>query len=389
MRRSPSLRTACVATSSLLIAGFAIFSMGGFGGGSTAAATGLTNTQLNRQIPSARTSTGPASSSSGPSSSVGAAATRKTPSTRSTTSNSGAASTMPGMSMPTPPITEPLLAPVSLAGTKPSTVTPPRAQFHEFQADCTITDHRSDDPIVFPGMAGVSHNHTFFGNTTTTANSTLASLQKGKSSCKVPADLTAYWMPTLYNGTKVIDPTGTIVYYKSDVIDYTSVRAFPKGLRFVAGSPTSTQAQFTHGFWSCGSHRRVSTIPAVCEPGSRLFARYQSPSCWDGVHLDVSGHKAHMAYPVKGRCPADHPVALPMLEFKIPYPVNGDMSRVHLSSGAGFTFHYDFINDWEDATLSALVKTCINGGLQCDARGYDQHHPNVPAALSPDYTLKP
>jgi hypothetical protein len=94
-----------------------------------------------------------------------------------------------------------------------------------------------------------------------------------------------------------------------------------------------------------------------------------------------------MAYPVKGRCTKSHPVALPMLQFKIPYPVSGNMAKVKLSSGAGFSFHYDFFNVWDAATQAALIKTCINGGLQCDARGYDQHHPDVPAALGADYKL--
>ena len=94
-----------------------------------------------------------------------------------------------------------------------------------------------------------------------------------------------------------------------------------------------------------------------------------------------------MAYPVvmganQDVCPTSHPVALPMIEFKMAWPVNGDMSQVRLASGTGHSFHYDFFNAWDDATQAALVKTCINGGLQCDARGYDQHHPEVPAALT-------
>ncbi len=36
-------------------------------------------------------------------------------------------------------------------------------------------------------------------------------------------------------------------------------------------------------------------------------------------------------------CPADHPVALPMIEFKMAFPVNGDMSQVELASGPGYS----------------------------------------------------
>ncbi len=402
MFRLPSFRSICVFTCTLLLAGLVALVLGGVGGGDRTAATQLASAKLNTTagartgptVPGTPATTGgtAANSATGTSNPTGASSSAPA---SSPAGPSGTASGTPGTTAtagssttPSAAAGEPIMAPVSMNDVKPSTATPPSRGFHEFQVNCTITDHRPDDPIVFPGLPGASHNHSFFGNTTTDAASTLSSLQSGKSSCKVPADLTAYWMPTLYNGTKVVDPKGVIVYYKSDVIDYTSVRPFPKGLRFVAGSPTSTQAQFTHGFWSCGENRRISTIPMNCASGSRLFARYQAPSCWDGLHLDVADHKSHMAYPVKGRCPGDHPVALPMLEFKIPYPVNGDMSQVHLSSGAGFSFHYDFFNAWDDATLAALVKTCVNGGLQCNAQGYDQHHPNVPAALGSDYKLK-
>ena len=71
-------------------------------------------------------------------------------------------------------------------------------------------------------------------------------------------------------------------------------------------------------------------------PG-RLIAvvRLKAPSCWDGVHLDSADHKSHMAWPVNGVCPADHPVPLPMLEIKIPYPLpGGNTSGLAYSSGA-------------------------------------------------------
>jgi hypothetical protein len=53
------------------------------------------------------------------------------------------------------------------------------------------------------------------------------------------------------------------------------------------------------------------------------------------------------------------------------------MSKVRLASGRGYSFHYDFINAWDPATLAALVKHCINGGLQCNARGFDEFHPQL------------
>ena len=121
--------------------------------------------------------------------------------------------------------------------------------------------------------------------------------------------------------------------------------------------------------------------------GSQLNIRYQAPSCWDGIHLDTPDHKSHMAYPVIGVCPADHPVAVPMLEFKMAFPVSGNMSAVRLSSGRAYSFHYDFYNAWDAPTLAALVTHCIVGGLQCDPRGFDLYKPDRGAALNENYEL--
>ncbi len=121
--------------------------------------------------------------------------------------------------------------------------------------------------------------------------------------------------------------------------------------------------------------------------GTQLNLRMQAPSCWNGLHLDTPDHKSHMAYPVLGVCPASHPVAVPMIEFKMAWPVSGDMRNVRLASGRGPTFHYDFYNVWDQPTLAALVRHCINGGLQCDPRGFDLYKPERGAALNANYEL--
>jgi hypothetical protein len=312
--------------------------------------------------------------------------------TSASTTTSGSANMNMNMNMGAAP-GQYVLADPQVTGVAPSTYNPPHAYFHEFQANCAVTENLPDDPIVFSGKPGASHMHTFMGNRSTNAYSTLASLQAGTSSCKVPADKSGYWMPALYNGTTLVDPTGPqVIYYKTGVNDYTSVRPFPLGLRFVVASPMDTANQFQNspgyvaGF-ECGNSYHNITFPAWCPPGSELNVRFQAPSCWDGRYLDTPDHKSHMAYPVNGVCPADHPVALPMIEFKMAWPVSGDMTKLHFSSGASFSFHYDFFDAWDPATLAAMVKHCIDGGLQCDAQGYDQHQPGAGAALTAAYTL--
>ncbi|XVU23471.1 DUF1996 domain-containing protein [Actinoplanes sp. CA-054009] len=294
----------------------------------------------------------------------------------------------PGYVMADPPVT----------GVIPSTAVPPDTNppttHHEFQANCSVSrSNLNDDPIVFPGLPGASHSHTFMGNTTTYAGTTLASLKAGGTSCITPGDKTGYWMPTLLNGDTAVQPIGRqVIYYKSGVIDYRSVRPFPAGLRYVVGSPQATLEDFRNspgaveGF-ECGDSSFNWDIPATCAAGTQLNARMQAPSCWDGLHLDTPDHKSHMAYPVLGVCPADHPVAVPMIEFKMAWPVSGDMRNVRFSSGRGYSFHYDVFNAWDAPTLAALTTHCINGGLQCDPRGFDLYKPNRGAALNENYEL--
>ncbi|MEV0917987.1 DUF1996 domain-containing protein [Streptomyces sp. NPDC049967] len=293
-----------------------------------------------------------------------------------------------------------IMADPPVTGVTPSMEVPPPAYFHEFQAKCAPTHTAPDDPIVYPGQPGKSHDHTFMGNTTTNAYTTAASLETGDTTCLAPGDKSGYWMPSLFNGDTKILPEGVqTIYYKAGVTDYRSVRPFPKGLRYVVGSPMQTQDEFknlkgTVEGWECGESFKNFDFPANC-PTSRdtyLNLRLQAPSCWDGIHLDTPDHKSHMAYPVAGganynSCPADHPVALPMIEFKMAWPVNGDMSQVKLASGKGFSFHYDFMNGWDTATLDAMVTHCVKGGLQCDPHGYDENHPDKGAVLNGDYEL--
>src|SRR5262245_38104440 len=115
---------------------------------------------------------------------------------------------------------------------------------HEFQVNCDVNHRLPDDPIVLPNLPGASHEHSFTGNNTTNAATTLASLQAagvGATSCLAPDDLSAYWFPTMFNGnTPVIPNFKQVIYYKSGIIRYQDVRPFPPGLRYVVGSPNST-----------------------------------------------------------------------------------------------------------------------------------------------------
>ena len=54
-----------------------------------------------------------------------------------------------------------------------------------FISTCRFSHRAPDDPIVFPGHPGFSHDHSFVGNTSTDAFSTLWSLH-GRP-CPIPS----------------------------------------------------------------------------------------------------------------------------------------------------------------------------------------------------------
>jgi len=260
-------------------------------------------------------------------------------------------------------------------GTALAADSPPFAAYQEAHANCTVNHRLSDDPIVFPGLAGASHNHTFIGNPTTNANSTPASLVGGPSSCQDTLDASGYWFPTLLqNGTPVANSIVT-VYYKSGVKDYRTVKPFPAGFKLLVGDVHTPDAAHFQGNWQCTGFKG-NDFPASCPAGSSLLVHLNAPSCWDGVHLDTADHKSHMAWPVNGVCPADHPVPLPMLEIKIPYQLAGTSTAgLAYSSGASYSFHFDFMNGWNAARQAYLVSYCINGGRQCNGYGEDPKKP--------------
>lgn len=252
---------------------------------------------------------------------------------------------------------------------------PPQAQYREVAANCTMTHQRNDDPIVFPGLPGASHQHTFVGNPITDASTTPAKLVGGRTSCQDGKDGSSYWFPSLVKDGVSLTPQQVTVYYKSGVDDYRTVQPFPAGFRLLVGNAKAPAGEAFQGTWSCGGSTGPE-IPASCPDGSSLIVRYKAPSCWDGKHLDTADHKSHMAWPVKGVCPADHPVPLPMFEMKVPYKLAGGVTAgLKLSSGAPNTFHYDFMNGWDPARQAEVIKHCVNGGRQCNGVGFDQHKP--------------
>lgn len=238
-----------------------------------------------------------------------------------------------------------------------------------FTSNCRFSHGNNDDPIMFPGRRGASHGHSYFGNVSTNASSTLASLRRASTTCHRPADRAAYWVPTLFDAQhRPIYPLNASIYYIRATVK--PVRAFPGGLRIIAGNAHAATPQ-RHILWSCGptSGRRASLSIPTCPSRSDTTLQFTVtfPQCWNGRDLDSADHKSHVAYTGNGLCPSSHPVAVPALSLTVRYPVTGGPGY-RLASGGAYSGHADFINSWDQRELARLVRDCLNVGRECGSR---------------------
>jgi hypothetical protein len=271
------------------------------------------------------------------------------------------------------------------------TASPPKLHGNNFYANCRFSHTNMDDPIVYPRQPGKSHAHTFFGNESTDAASTLATLRRAKTTCKPPADTAAYWIPTLYVGTREIRPAKAQFYF--NLRGYDQMTAFPAGLRMISGDAHATRPQSTGiVYWACASSESVRSAPLVRPPRRcadvpvtvrkgffrpcptcpveqirpnmskdrlRLELHVNFPDCWDGKHLDSADHHSHMVYSRDYVCPPSHPVKVPLIRLNVRYPLKGG-EGVQLASGGVLTGHADFFNAWDERFLKRLVDTCFH-----------------------------
>jgi hypothetical protein len=258
----------------------------------------------------------------------------------------------------------------------------PKLRGGAFFSNCLFSHTAPDDPIVSSGRPGASHPHTFFGNTSTNAHSTVASLQRAETTCRTAGDTAAYWVPTLYQDGREIRPAKAQLYYV--MRSATEVRAFPPGFKMIGGDANATRPQSARvAYWSCGGHAIHSapsaTAPARCpvlkgealmrRKGAKVFSKItiraksllevhvNFPDCWDGKRIDSADHRSHVAHSREYVCPASHPVKLPLIRLQIRYPLRSGKG-VTLASGGQLTAHADFFNAWDQRRLEQLVDDC-------------------------------
>jgi hypothetical protein len=262
--------------------------------------------------------------------------------------------------------------PAALAGKQPGQngepgVTRGDLRGVNFVENCRFSHSAPDDPIVFPGKAGASHDHTFVGNRSTNASSTYASLRRSPTSCRRAEDTAGYWVPTLLQNGTPVPPQSATIYYRRGTL--AQVTTFANNLRMIAGDANATTPQGMRvTFWSCGALSGVppsSTVPTCPDArGSFLRLHVRFPSCWDGANLDSSDHKGHMAYAMGRRCPSTHPVAVPAITQIYRYATRGG-DGFTLASGGQFSAHADFVNAWKPGALRRLVDDCLNALVHC------------------------
>src|ERR671923_2952871 len=155
---------------------------------------------------------------------------------------------------------------VGLAGSAAAST--PKLHGNNFWSNCRFSHAANDDPIVVPRLPGRSHPHTFFGNASTNAYSTLEGLRRAATTCKPRADRAAYWVPTLYRNGREVRPAKAQLYYV--VHGYRQMRAFPPGLRMVAGDAHAASPQSgLVTYWDCAGGAGIRSRPTAAAPPAR------------------------------------------------------------------------------------------------------------------------
>ena len=243
---------------------------------------------------------------------------------------------------------------------------------------CAWSHASNDDPIVYPGLPGRAHLHDFTGAKTAGAFSTPNSLEAGGTTCAMPADTSAYWIPRLFYRGISLPPKGqgaknALFYYRRQGSSL-RFQTIPRGLKMIVGNANATSAvgnaDLAAGriIFKCGpgSGTDLPQPPAQCGSGLMVVS-LKFPNCWNGRDLDSPDHKAHMKYPP---CTSTHPVPIPRIESFWRYQVGtAPIGTVQFAGEGGprpyYTIHQDFFNAWNVTDLQSLMNRCINGGVDC------------------------
>lgn len=296
-----------------------------------------------------------------------------------------------------------LFASISTASARP----PSNVGQDEFFVVCQPTHSAAVDPILYPGVAVMSHQHQFFGNSSTNENSTGESLRAaGPSACRETDDRSGYWIPQPYLNGEPLTPDHVSVYYSNWPGTSPAVAPLKADTQLIAGKSTATAPLPTWQVrWSCGNvpgrTAPASTVPYNCDNGPKgdfgpdkgfdgLVGSVFFPACWNGNPvMRTQGASPSLVYysARTGACPTTHPKKVVRLSVRVHFGVfnvvsggtvnltfagmdmNADGSMTMRSDRPYYTFHADFMNGWIQTRLVSLVKTCLNaaGDQHCSS----------------------
>ena len=243
-----------------------------------------------------------------------------------------------------------------------------------FTDTCTLTKTLPNDPIMMPGMTGMSMQHDFFGNPAVDAHSTSKSLVGGSSSCSTSADASAYWTPVVYQDGKALEPRSALIYWRAPAASASSVKTMPAGMTMIAGNEAATKSQSDQIIdWTCTPSAgdlapMRSDAPRDCGAAFlRLVITF--PNCWDGHSLAGKGQTNVVYQSAAGVCPSSHPVQIPQVVMHIAYPTstasNLTLSIGPTQTGPTVTGHADFMMGWNQPRMDADVVACIDTQTRC------------------------
>jgi hypothetical protein len=282
-----------------------------------------------------------------------------------------------------------MVAPCNTATTVPSRISY-SANDGQFRVVCTFSHAAYDDPIVWPGQAGRTHLHLFFGNDSTRSTSDLDNMHtSGKSTCNGGTrNRSGYWVPALiYHCETAADIAGTgfssgcnparngeimglaqdsNFYYKaaggsagSNAGGWggTATQWPPAGFRMISGSATNTAAlaNVKRRFfcvrgvsdiddWDHFPTTAQATAVGGCDEIKMLVG---FDECWNGVDIDSPNHRSHVADRGSAGCSGaditeydgtvvsgvNYPILFPQVAANIHYAASGnDLDFVRLAS---------------------------------------------------------
>jgi Domain of unknown function (DUF1996) len=243
-----------------------------------------------------------------------------------------------------------------------------------FTDTCTRSTTAPNDPIMMPGMTGMSMQHDFFGNPAVDASTTAATLRGGSTTCSTTADASAYWTPVVYQHGSALTPQRTLLYWRTPGAIAASARTMPEGISLIAGNETATSPQSTSVVdWTCTTtaadpNPGRADLPHDCPGGSQLRLVITFPNCWDGHTMD-GRDRSGAVYATSAGCPASHPVHIPQLVLHVTYPTSSGagitLSTGPQTQGPPVTGHADFVSGWQQGRMDADVAACVTAQVRC------------------------